>query len=235
MPAPLTSRSTRSIPHCRITKQRIRHASQHEDLLALSRPVQESFLAVKLLRHVFSFAIAAAVSDGSDIENGGHQSWIFNGAERPREVRRIQVLVQLNQAEGVICQFVHECQLHVATQTLCRDNLGRLWILQRHSNSNSCRNNSTAEDPSASEPACLCTSSQSSVRGSQAIDATNADILLSSPVYLVLSLQDVQVLRAVLFSTTECVHSARGRTRPRTHCRNNARTTRAPPQERLSR
>ena len=57
------------------------HASQHEDLLALSTPVQESFLAVELLRHALSFAIAAVTSDDSLIENGGYQSWIFNGAE----------------------------------------------------------------------------------------------------------------------------------------------------------
>ena len=82
-----------------IAKQPIHHESQHEDLLALSTPVQESFLAMELLRHVLSFTSAAATSDDSVIENGGYQSWIFNGAERPREVRRIQVLVQLNQAE----------------------------------------------------------------------------------------------------------------------------------------
>ena len=67
------------------------------------------------------------------------------------------------------------------------------------------------------------------------IAASIADILLSNPVYFVLSLRDVQVLRVVLFSTTECVHAARGRTCSSTHCRKKSRTTRAPQQERLSR
>ena len=90
----------------RIAKQPMHHASQHEDLLALSTPVQESFLAVELLRHVLSVAIATPTSDDSVIENGGYQSWTFNGAERPKEVRRIQVLVQLDQAESVIYPFM---------------------------------------------------------------------------------------------------------------------------------
>ena len=42
---------------------------------------------------------------------GGYQSRIFNGAGRPREVRRIQV--QLNQSKSVLCRFVHESQPHV--------------------------------------------------------------------------------------------------------------------------
>ena len=79
-------------------------------------PVQESFLAVELLWHVLSFTTAAALSEDSVNENGGYQCWIFNGGERPREVRRIHGLVQLNQAKSVICRFVHESQLHVATQ-----------------------------------------------------------------------------------------------------------------------
>ena len=137
---------------------------------------------------------------------------------------RIQVLMQLNQAKSVL-RFVHDSQLHVATQ-LFVGHLGKIlgnkgdcvWILQRHANPNSCRNNSIAEDPSASGPACLCPSSQSSARSSQATHAI-ADVLLSSPVCLALSLRDVQVLRVVLFSTTECVDAVRGPTCPRTHCR----------------
>ena len=46
-------------------------------ICARSPLVQESFLAVELLRHVLSFAIAPATSDNSVIENGGYQSWIF--------------------------------------------------------------------------------------------------------------------------------------------------------------
>ena len=146
----------------RIAMQPIHHASQHEDLLALSTPVQESSLAMELLRHVLSFANAAATSDDSVIENGGYQSWIFIGAERSREVRGIPVLVQVNQAESLRCRYVHECQLHVATTWEDSGRQGRLWILQRHSNPNSCRNNTAAEEPSASEPACLQPLSQSS-------------------------------------------------------------------------
>ena len=36
--------------------------------------------------------------------------------EDPREVRGIQALVQLNQVDSQLCRYVHECQLHVATQ-----------------------------------------------------------------------------------------------------------------------
>ena len=32
------------------------------------------------------------------------------------KVPRIQVLLELNQAESLLCRYVHECQLHVATQ-----------------------------------------------------------------------------------------------------------------------
>ena len=83
MPASLISRSNEVDP--RIAKQRMHHPRQHEDLLALSTPVQESFLAVGLLRHALSVTGAAATSDDSVIENGGYQSWIFNGVERSRE------------------------------------------------------------------------------------------------------------------------------------------------------
>ena len=135
--------------------------------------------------------------------------------KHPKEVQGIQVHVQPNQAKTVLCRFVHESQTPCRDTTVCRttsedsQNQG-VWILQEHSNSNSCRDNSIAEDSSASEPACLWASNQNSVRSSQATHATNADILLSSAVYLALSLRDVQVLRGVLFSTTECVHGARG-------------------------
>ena len=167
MPASLTSIINEVDPH--IAKQPPHHASQHEDLLTLSTLVQESFLAVELLRHVLSFAIAAATSDDSVIENGGYQSWTFNGVERHREVRRIQVLVQLNEAENVIHPFVYESQLHVATQLF----VGQLQkILGNKDDCGYCKDTPTptavettqlTEDPSASEPACLWTSNQSSV------------------------------------------------------------------------
>ena len=109
----------------RIAKQPIHHASQYEDLLALSTPVQESSSAVELLRHVLSFAIAAATSDDSVIGSGGHKSWTSNGAERPREVRRIQVLVQLNLEACSADTFmsVNSMSRHNCLQ----DNLGRMW------------------------------------------------------------------------------------------------------------
>ena len=61
------------------------------------------------------------------------------------------------------------CRNTTVCRTTSEDSRNQgLWILQKHFNTNSCRNNSTAEDPSASEPACLWPSIQSSVRSFQA-------------------------------------------------------------------
>ena len=133
--------------------------------------------------------------------------------------------VQLNQASNVLYRFVHESRLRVATQLL----VGQLQkILGNKDDCGYCKDTPT---PTAVETTRLL----KILPHSQATHATDADILLSSPVFLVLSLRDVQVLRVVLFSSKVCVLAARGRTCPRTRCRNNARTTRAPLQERLSR
>ena len=127
---------------------------QHEDLLALFTPVQGSFLAVELLWHTLSahadsqshefalgtvnttmalhggqcramllkpishaqrFTSAAATCDDSFISNGGYQ-----------RLRGIQVLVQLDQAESLHWRFVHECQLHVTNQNVCRTTCAQL-------------------------------------------------------------------------------------------------------------
>ena len=117
----------------------------------------------------------------------------FNGAERPWEVRGSQVLVQLNQAKSVLCRFVHESQLHVGTQLF----VGQLQKILGNKDCGLCKDTPL---PTAVETTQLLKIFP---------HATNADILLSSPVYLALSLRDVQVLRGVLFSTSNA-YTVRG-------------------------
>ena len=76
---------------------------------------------------MLSAAIATPTSDKSLIENDGYQSRISSGAERSKEVLGIQVLLQLNQTEHVLCRFVHESQLYVA-RTTCDDSRKRKTV-----------------------------------------------------------------------------------------------------------
>ena len=87
----------------------------------------------------------------------------------PRKCEEFRCSCNSIKLKSVIYPFIHDSQLHVATQLFVGQlhnmlgNKDHCGYLKRHSNPNSCRNNSTAEDPSASEHACLWTVNQSSV------------------------------------------------------------------------
>ena len=71
--------------------------------VALSTLVQESFLAAEPQWYVLGITVAADTSDDLLGVDGEYQSWIFDDIERTHEKRGLQVLIQLNQAEGVFC------------------------------------------------------------------------------------------------------------------------------------
>ena len=119
------------------------------------------------------------LSTTPSLRSGWYQSWIFNGAERPARATQ-------SSWKRALPTRSWESTPRRDT-TVCRTTRDdswkeRLWILQRHSNTNSCPNNSTVEDPSTSEHACLWSSNQNSVCRFQTTHATIADILLSRPV-----------------------------------------------------
>ena len=160
---------------------------------------------MELLRHVLSVAIATSTSDKSLIENDGYQSRISNGAERSKEVRGIQVLVQLNQAENVICRFVHESQLYVATQ-LFVGQLGK--ILGNKDDCGFCKDTPIPTAVETTQLPKILPRQNLHVFGHRTriqfvVLKQHTPPLpisfLSSPVYMVLLLRDVQVLRDVLF------------------------------------
>merc|ERR1740120_207107 len=96
----------------------VHDSHQHEDLVALTAPVEEALAATEPERHMLTVSDTSAAADHALGMDGRDEHRIFDGAERPNERRRLQVFIQLDDAKNVLSTFVLDGETHVAAELM---------------------------------------------------------------------------------------------------------------------
>mmetsp|Transcript_109174 Transcript_109174/g.213924 ORF Transcript_109174/g.213924 Transcript_109174/m.213924 type:complete len:256 (-) Transcript_109174:79-846(-) len=99
-------------------RQLVHNAHVHEDLVALATTVQESFAAAEPQGHMLAVASAASASDHTFCVDGRYQHRVLDGAEGPDERRRLQILIELDDAQDVLRLLVDDGEAHVAAELI---------------------------------------------------------------------------------------------------------------------
>mmetsp|Transcript_3655 Transcript_3655/g.8510 ORF Transcript_3655/g.8510 Transcript_3655/m.8510 type:complete len:291 (-) Transcript_3655:70-942(-) len=101
-----------------VVGQLVHHTDVHEDLIALTAPVEETFAASEPQGNVLAVPSATSAAHHSLRVDGGDQDGVLDGSEGADEGGGLQVLVQLDDTQDVLRSLVHNSETHVTAELL---------------------------------------------------------------------------------------------------------------------